>query len=494
MKTLATNTKVAVLGAGPVGLAAAAHLLQRGLSPILFESGQHIAAHLASFGHVQLFSPWRYNIDHAAAQLLRKHHWNEPPLDELPTAGEIIEKYLSPLSRVPAIAQNLHLNTTVTALSRTSIDKVKSTARDATTFVIRTTSPQGIRDFHAAAIIDATGTWGTPNPLGANGLPAFGELGLSGQIVYGIPDILGKDRQRYTNKTVAVVGAGHSAAGSLAALTELAQHEPDTQIFWIIRSQHTPRVFSGGDQDGLPARGALGMKLQALVTQQRLTLIKDFRITALTNIANKIRLDAQDSQGHAKSLDGIDEIISATGSRPNLALAREIRMSLDPWIESTPALAPLIDPNVHHCGTVRPHGYRELTHPEESFFIVGAKSYGRAPNFLMLTGYEQVRSVVAALAGDLQAAEKVQLVLPETGVCVTDFDSADSPTACCAEPEKTLTPKEHNNTCCGGPAPSGIDACCVKDADAKAAGETGCGCNDNEVPPPKQSAPDSCCG
>ena len=80
---------------------------------------------------------------------------------------------------------------------------------------------------------------------------------------------------------------------------------------------------------------------------------------------------------------------------------RELRISLDPAVECPLALAPLIDPNVHSCGTVRPHGARELAHPEPGFYFAGMKSYGRAPTFLMITGYEQVRSIAADLAGDL---------------------------------------------------------------------------------------------
>src|SRR6185369_12851561 len=138
---------------------------------------------------------------------------------------------------------------------------------------------------------------------------------------------------------------------------------------------------------------------------------------------------------NGRSIDDVDEIIVATGSRPNLDLARELRLQLDPWLESTQALAPLIDPNVHSCGTVPPHGHRELQHPEKGFYVAAAKSYGRAPNFLLATGYEQVRSIVAALAGDAEAADHVQLVLPKTGVCNSDSANGAS--------------------CCGGPAAAG---------------------------------------
>ena len=107
-------------------------------------------------------------------------------------------------------------------------------------------------------------------------------------------------------------------------------------------------------------------------------------------------------------------------------MIREIRADLDSSLESVFDLAELIDPNIHSCGTVRPHGEKELRHPEKDFYIVGSKSYGRAPTFLMATGYEQVRSIVAYLDGDIEAAEKVELDLPQTGVCSSNLNLEDA--------------------------------------------------------------------
>ena len=129
-------------------------------------------------------------------------------------------------------------------------------------------------------------------------------------------------------------------------------------------------------------------------------------------------LEVLDDTGKARLV--VDEIVVATGGRPNVAMLRELRLDLDLATESTKALGPLIDPNHHSCGSVRPHGAAELAHPEQDFYVVGMKSYGRAPTFLLPTGYEQARSVVAALAGDHEAAGRVELVLPQTGVCSTD--------------------------------------------------------------------------
>jgi hypothetical protein len=132
-------------------------------------------------------------------------------------------------------------------------------------------------------------------------------------------------------------------------------------------------------------------------------------------------------------LEGLDTVVAATGFRPDLDMLAELRLDLDPGLESPRALGPLIDPAFHSCGTVPPHGHRDLAHPEPGFYVVGMKSYGRAPTFLVTTGNEQVRSVVAALAGDLPAADDVRLVLPETGVCSVDSTGRDTAASggCC---------------------------------------------------------------
>lgn len=437
MKTLPnTQYPVAVLGAGPVGLAAAAHLLEHGFDPVIFESSNNVAASFRDFSHVRLFSPWRYNIDKAAKKLLLAHGWVSPNEDVLPTAGELVNHYLQPFSEIPAIKSRLKLNAKVVAITRKGYDKVKTKGRDQAPFIIRTEIDGEVHEFLASGVIDATGTWQHPNPIGANGLHAIGEQPFANRIAYGMPDILGKLRDQYLGKRVLVVGGGHSAAGSLIALAELAQVDPQTKIHWAIRGDNATRVFGGGEADGLPARGALGTKLRALVDNKQLILHKNFRIREILHEDETLTAVPEEHAG-AENIQGIDLIVAGTGSRPDINITRELRVRLDTWLESVEALAPLIDPNEHSCGTVRPHGHRELAHPEANFFIVGAKSYGRAPTFLMATGYEQVRSIVAAMAGDLAAADDVQLDLPETGVCSSDYAGADATGGCCGvEPQQ----------------------------------------------------------
>ncbi len=420
---------VAVIGAGPVGLAAAAHLRERGTPFVVLEASDGVAASFVSTAHVRLFSSWQMNVDRAAARLLERAGWALPDPAELPTAGELRTQYLEPLATL--LGDDIRFGVRVESVSRRGFDKVKTTGRESAPFVLRLRTSAGHEDIEASAVIDASGTWANPSWMGANGLPAIGEREHAARIRYGMPDVLGSQRSRYANKRVLVVGAGHSAAGSLLALAELASSAPRTSIVWAVRGKNLARVFGGGESDGLPERGQLGSRLRALVDAGQLELVRGLHIEAVAEHGARLTVQGTGETG-AEHIENLDEIIVATGARPDLSLARELRLRLDPWLESTEALAPLIDPNVHHCGSVPPHGHRELAHPEAGYYAVGAKSYGRAPNFLLATGYEQVRSVVAALAGDLASADHVQLELPETGVCSVDF--ADQGGGCCAVP------------------------------------------------------------
>jgi thioredoxin reductase len=404
-----TKPLVVVVGAGPVGLAAAAHLVKEGLEPLVLEAGDTVGASVASWGHVRLFSPWHSNIDAAAAGLLIDAGWTVPDLDTLPTGRELVDDYLIPLSEVPELAGRIRLGARVTAIGR-SVDKVDHDRRTAP-FVIRFTTANGEREVQATSVIDASGTWLTPNPLGANGLPARGENAVRDRLYYGIPDVLGRDQGRYRGRTTAVVGSGHSAANAILALLQLRREEPSTTIHWLIRGT-TLRALGGGSADQLAARGKLGNSAGEAVRTGAVRLHEGFPVREVRAMAGRLELG---SDIHGLE---VDEIVVAAGQRPDRALTEELRLDLDLALDSTKALGPLIDPNVHSCGTVRPHTYQALTHADEvGFFTVGAKSYGRAPTFLMATGYEQVRSVTAHLAGDEKRAAMVNLVLPETGAC-----------------------------------------------------------------------------
>lgn len=424
---------VAVLGAGPVGLAAAAQLIDRGIPFFILESAATVGANLLDYGHVRLFSPWRYDIDPTMARLLQPTGWQAPEADALPVAGEVVQRVLEPFARLPKVASVLQLSTRVIAVTREGFDKVKTVGRENAPFVIRAVRQGQTLELKARAVIDSTGTWNTPNPVGASGLPAIGEPELADRIFYGIPDVLGVHRSRYAGQCTLVVGAGHSAANALLSLAELAEQAPGTRLLWSVRSPVLTRVFGGGDADALPARGALGSSMRSLRDSGGLAFHAGLRITRIERQGDSLYVMGIDAEGHEQRQGGIDQIICATGQRPDLSITSELRLKLDPWLESNEALGPLIDPNLHSCGTVRPHGHRELAHPEPGLYTVGVKSYGRAPTFLMATGFEQVRSVVAALAGDMEAADRVELDLPETGVCSVSSSATAglAVTTCC---------------------------------------------------------------
>ncbi len=413
---------VVIIGAGPIGLAAAAHTLERGLQPLIFEAGPTAGAAISDWGHIRLFSPWQFNIDAAARRLLEPTGWTSPRGTALPYGSELVADYVAPLAAVPEIAETLHLNTRVIAVTREGMDKTRTRGRDTQPFLVRVEGPHGVEDQLAQAVIDASGTWHQPNPLGQGGLPAHGETAARQFITRPLPDVTGADREKFEGKRVMVVGAGHSAANTLIALGQVARASGATSIIWAVRGTGSAeRLYGGGDLDGLPARGQLGARLRKLVDDGVVELRTSFTITGFT-AGDALTVHTADDAVE------VDVLIPATGFRPDLDILRELRLELDPAVEAPRALGPLIDPEFHSCGTVPAHGAKELAHPDKDFYLVGMKSYGRAPTFLLATGYEQVRSVVAAIAGDTAAADDVQLDLPETGVCSTDLGgSCDAP-------------------------------------------------------------------
>jgi thioredoxin reductase len=468
-----TMKSIAIIGAGPVGLAAAAHALERGLEPTVLEAGSRAGHAMRQWGHVQLFSPWEFNVDKASGRLLAAAGWNSPEPTAYPTGAELVESYLEPLATRTVLKEHIRLSARVTAISRVGFDKVKSKGREAAQFEIRYQNGAGPATMRADAVIDAAGTWLSPNAAGGNGLDAIGERELATRIAYAMPDVLGAERDRYAGKSVAVLGAGHSAIGTLVDLVQLRRRETGTRAIWLLRGDNPEKSFGGGASDQLAARGNLGSVFAGLVRDGLIEVEQSFGVTHIGERDGKLRIGAGSACCGRHVL--ADELVVATGFRPDFSYLRELRVAFVPALECPPALAPLIDPNEHSCGTVRPHGARELAQPEPGLYIAGMKSYGRAPTFLMLTGYEQVRSIVAEIAGDHEAAARVELALPETGVC-------NGP---------GLSEAVGGSGCCGGPAPMDLDACCQDDADAKAAGAAGCGCSLGE---PQKANASSCCG
>ncbi len=430
MTTTRDALPVAVVGAGPVGLAAAAHLASRGLDAVVLEAGPAAGAAVRAWGHVRLFSPWSELVDPVAHELLQTAGWTAPDAAAYPIGADWAADYLQPLADALGVVRYGHR---VTAVTRADRDRLVSSGRDGAPFVLHVSTPDGPTHLRARAVVDASGTWAGPNPLGGDGVPAIGERAATDRIVYRIPDLLdGCERSRYAGRHVVVAGTGASAKGALVALARLA--DDGTRVTWLVRRSTTSDAFAGSGQDELPERGALGQEAAAVVADGPVATLNGFRTSSVTMQPDG-RLTLSSSDG--RQVVDVDEVVALTGFRPDLAMLSEVRLDLDPVLEAPRRLAPLIDPNEHSCGTVYPHGAAELAQPETGFYLVGMKSYGRATSFLALTGFEQTRSVAAAIAGDHEAAARVELTLPETGVCggSGDFDATDSSEGgCCGAP------------------------------------------------------------
>ncbi len=175
------------------------------------------------------------------------------------------------------IAPALHLGARVVAVTRHGVDKLKDAGREDAPFELVVEEHGEERRYLAAAVIDASGTWTRPNPLGAGGVAAQGERAAAGRIAYGIPDVLGADRARYAGRRVLVVGSGHSAFNAILDLVTLRDSEPATEVVWAIRGAAPGRKYGGGGDDQLPARGALGATVRGLVADGSVELVGGFQ-------------------------------------------------------------------------------------------------------------------------------------------------------------------------------------------------------------------------
>lgn len=403
-----SDLPVVVVGAGPSGLAAAAHLLERGLQPLVLEAGVGPAPAVEQWRHVRLFSAWPEVIDQAAARLLAGTDWDRP-VDGYPNGAEWIERYLAPLAA--ALGHRVTYGSRVTGISRKGRDRLVGAERHQQPFVVHATALGEERRIEARAVIDASGTWGRPGPAGADGLPALGEKACADAVRYAIPDPA--DLMQSIGRHTVVVGAGASALTAVNGLADVVRGHPGTQVTWVVRRGSASKAFGGGEADELENRGALGLRAREAVEAGHVQLAAGFRPERFGREGHRVVVVAEDG----RALVPADRVIVLTGFRPDLSFLSEMRLDLDPTLEAPRALAAEIDPDTHSCGSVAATGAADLAQPEPDLYLVGMKSYGRAPTFLAMTGYEQVRSVAAQLAGDYEAARRVELRLPGTGVC-----------------------------------------------------------------------------
>jgi thioredoxin reductase len=469
-----------IVGAGPAGLAGAAQAHARGIPVVVFESGPSAGSAVLEWGHVRLFSPWSELIDPVAEKLLTESGWTSPDPASYPTGRDWVDRYLAPLAALLAQQPGVevHDGHRVVGVARAGRDRLAAIGRDEVPFTVHVATPGGRRSITACAVIDASGTWGTPNPLGGDGYLADGEAEHAENIIYGIPDLADPAvAARYAGKHVAVAGRGASAQNALVALASLADTQPGTRVTWLVRRGDTDKAFGGGDNDQLVARGALGKSARRAVEDGAVTTVTGFRTSTVTS-QDDDRLTVTSIDG--QQVSDVDEVIVVTGFRPDHSWLSEVHLDLDGELSAPSALAPEIHPAYHSCGSVSPHGANLLRQPEGDLYLVGMKSYGRAPSFLTLTGYEQTRSVVAEIAGDYASADRVELVLPDSGVCGGSglFEEAPSAGGCCAPsvttsvPTNVTTAPQQLNVV--APVVATIGAALPLVEDEQATGQTGC--------------------
>ena len=459
---------VAVIGAGPVGLAAAAELAERGIDFVVLESGGIAGAAISSWGHVRLFSPWRYNLAPAARRLLEADGWTAPDLDALPTGADLVDDYLraageaagarpsDPLRQPSGGDQPPTASTGSAPLGRDT-SPVPDPARRRQ----RAHRPRGHRRVRHLAHPQRAGRLRPARPR-RDRRRAVHRLGAARRARRRPGPVRRPAHPRRRRRTL---GRQHAARPRAARRRRTRHHgqlgDPHRHPGPHLRRRRTPTRY--------PPAGRSAPGCARSSTPGRITPASPASPShPSTTTGDTVSRSRAPTAAHDSVT--VDRIVSATGFRPDHTIAAELRLDLDPIMGATRALAPLIDPNEHSCGTVPPHGVDELAHPEPGYYAVGAKSYGRAPTFLMATGYEQARSVVAALAGDWDAARDVQLDLPETGVCSSTNALGESDGgSCCGTPTGQSAPHGLATGITGGllslpildTAPTATGGCCA---------------------------------
>jgi hypothetical protein len=420
--------KAVVIGAGSVGLAAAACVLIRGPTRVLVDQAPGVGHSIRQWSHVRMFSPWRYSVDRAARALPEPTGRRPPPGNSLPVGGEFVSQYLTPLAEAIARMARVEINRRVVSIGRLDFDKARTDWHEKQPLEPVLSRDDGLDETRLAyVLIDASGTRFQPDRMGAGGFPMRGEKTFNRHIRYGAPDIPGAERERYAGRQTIVMSSEHSSLNALNDLVRLKRELPWTEILWGLGQDGVETKFGADAGDRPPKRGAIGLRTQAAPDAGLLEVRSDIRARRLERSGRRpITLVGASVLEPARV--NVDEIIVATGPRPDLRMIRELRTNADAALECAKALTPLIDPNIHGGGTVRPHGARELLHPEPDFFIAGMKSYGRASSFLMASGDEQAGSIAAATTVDGDAADRADLELPDAGVCNSTQDGTNS---CC---------------------------------------------------------------
>ena len=240
---------IVIIGAGPIGLAMAAHLVGCDQRFVILEAGPGIGHADSANGAMFACSPNGTAISTRRRRYFSARRMAARPVGtEIPTGGELLCDYLEPLSELPAIRPQLKLGHRVVAITRKGFDKVKTERRGDSPFLLQARRQRRTTD-RSRAVIDASGTWFTTNPLHSSGIWTADELAAAEKIRYGLPNVLGDERERYAGQTTAVVGSGYSAINVILDLAEIRASQPETTIKWVVRRDSIDDLLMGTGHD-----------------------------------------------------------------------------------------------------------------------------------------------------------------------------------------------------------------------------------------------------
>jgi cation diffusion facilitator CzcD-associated flavoprotein CzcO len=389
---------IAILGGGPTGLEAALCAVDHGYSFTLYEASESIAGHVNAWGHVRMFSPWVYNVSDRMRRHLERAGYSVPAADDpsCPTGKELVDRILDPLARLAELAPHLKTSSKVVAVGREALlkhEEIGTAVRAAARFRLLLRNSAGKeRVEHAGVVLDCTGTYGNPNPLGDGGVPAPGERDLDRKICRWIPDFQ-KRAESWAGRTVLLVGAGHSAQTAAADLARFAERYPGTRILWALRRENPS--WGAVPDDPLPERARLTAEAERLFqgSSDAIESIGGVVVDSLAPQNNRVEVTLRQRDGTEFSVE-VDQILSLTGSVGDHSIYRQLQVH-ECYATSGPMklAAALLGAQTADCLTQESHGAEVLVNPEPGFFILGAKSYGRNATFLMKVGWQQVAEV-----------------------------------------------------------------------------------------------------
>ena len=399
-----SHPTIAILGAGPIGLEAAAAAAEVGLDFILYEMSDQVAGNVRSWGHVRLFTPWSLNVSPRMRRLLAAGGGGPPDGEECPTGGELVDEVFEPLAGIPAIADWVRLGTEVLEVGREGLlksDEIGTGQRSRRPFRLLVRDRDGERVEYADVVLDCTGTYHHPNALGSGGIRAPGEAQAEDRIIRRIPDFdatrLEADARGWHRQRILLVGGGHSAQTAARDLHRIVEEAPDTRVIWAVRSPDP--TFGAVEDDALPARAALVRSAGDLTSDDSPFDVRLGRsVERLTATDDGILVTLVREDGGSEEVS-VDWIVSLTGSVGDARLYRQLQVH-ECYATSGPMnlAAALLGAGAGDCLAQESHGVETLKNPEPDFYILGSKSYGRNNTFLLRVGWEQVDEVFSLLA------------------------------------------------------------------------------------------------